>query len=106
MTELFGEIFERNQESWAMVWSTWLRDTTVTALPETEGDGFYALFAIEDVTELTRRKQYDWVMSEKLKQVNTELESFSYPSSQDLRAPLSESPFRCKAWVKSAPGAG
>ena len=32
-----------------------VQQTTVTALPALDGNGFYALFAIEDVTELTRR---------------------------------------------------
>ena len=42
-----------------------IQRTTITAVPSSDGDTFYALFAVEDVTELTRRlEDYKKAMEE------------------------------------------
>ena len=72
-----------------------IQHTTVNPVPAFEGEGFYGLLAIEDVTnatsmltmyhkELKERKQ----IQEELESSNAELEQFAYIASHDLREPL------------------
>ena len=44
------------------------QETTVTAIPAEKGDRFYALFSLQDVTDLTRRVQGYWEINKRLKQ--------------------------------------
>ena len=72
-----------------------IQNVTVNPVPAFEGEGFYGLLTIEDVTnatsmlamyhkELKERKQ----IQEELERSNADLEQFAYIASHDLREPL------------------
>ncbi|MCU0541483.1 MAG: response regulator [Oscillatoriaceae cyanobacterium Prado104] len=68
-----------------------IQSTNVTPVPAIEGEGFYALFAIQDLTELTYRIekyqqeiQQRLVVEEKLKRAKTEAESANKAKSEFL----------------------
>ncbi len=64
-----------------------VQHTTVTPLRGPDGK-VSALFAIQDVTELTKRSRQYRELAAKVQAVNVELEGFAYSVSHDLRAPL------------------
>jgi signal transduction histidine kinase len=86
-----------------------VQHTTVTSVPASEGEGFHALFAIQDVTDLTHRiQQYRAMRDQALEEArerkraeealrqrtteleirNEELDAFAHTVAHDLKSPL------------------
>ncbi len=65
-----------------------IQNTRVAAVPSLEEDSFYALFSIEDVSELTHRVAALKQAEEQLKTYNKELEEFSKMALNRLASPL------------------
>ena len=72
-----------------------IQQTTVNAIPTDDGNGFYALVVLQDITDLSYRiKKYQQELTERqkiqaeLERSNAELEQFAYLASHDLQEPL------------------
>lgn len=72
-----------------------IQQITVNAIPGDDGHSFYALIALQDITELSNRlKKYQQELTERkkiqkeLERSNHELEQFAYLASHDLQEPL------------------
>ena len=65
-----------------------IQHTVVTAVPSLDKDSYYALFSIEDVTDLTQRIAEHRKAREELRKANAEKDKFFSIIAHDLRSPI------------------